>query len=281
MTRPGVLWRVTAAAVLGALVVLYLFPYGWMVLTAIKPLPEFYRFPAAILPAHVTFSPFVSVMVGRGYSVLLRNSLVACLAAVAGALVTALLIVYPITRLGVSPRFRRGLMNWILSLRFLPPIVVVIPFFDIVRRAGLYDNLLALVLLYAVFALPFATWMLKGFLLEVPAEIEEAALVDGASRWRAFFSVLLPQLAPALLATAVIAFALSWSEFMFAFILTATPRSQTFPVGVASLVTQFEIIWNEMAAVGTIASAVPIALLLVARRYVLTALTFGAVREKA
>lgn len=281
MSRPGPLWRVIAITVLVALGVLYLFPYAWMVLTAVKPLAEFYRFPATIVPEKVTLAPFASVMVKRGYAILLRNSLVACLAAVAGALVAALLIVYPITRLGVSPRFRRGLMNWILSLRFLPPIVVVIPFFDIIRRIGLYDQLLALVLLYAVFALPFATWMLKGFLLEVPAEIEEAALVDGASRWRAFFAILLPQLAPALLATAVIAFALSWSEFMFAFILTATPRSQTFPIGVASLVTQFEIIWNEMAAVGAIASAVPILLLLLARRYVLTALTFGAVREKA
>ncbi|HET6948260.1 MAG TPA: carbohydrate ABC transporter permease [bacterium] len=281
MTRPSRWWRGLAFAVLTCLAVLYLFPYGWMVLTAVKPLAEFYRFPATIIPEHITFSPFVSVMVRRGYSVLLRNSLVACLAAVIGAVAAALLIVYPITRLGVSPRFRRGLMNWILSLRFLPPIVVVIPFFDIVRRAGLYDNPLSLVLLYAVFSLPFATWMLRGSLLEVPMEIEEAAFVDGATRLRAFFTILLPQLAPALLATAVITFALSWSEFMFAFILSATPRSQTFPIGVASLVTQFEIIWNEMAAAGAIASAVPVALLLLARRYVLTALTFGAIREKA
>ncbi len=252
-----------------------------MVATALKPLPEFYRFPPTLLPVDATVAPFRSVMVQRGFLVLLRNSLVACLAAVAAALVVSMLIAYPVTRLPVSPAFRRGLLNWILSLRFLPPIVVVIPFFDIIRRLGLYDTLTALVLLYTVFSLPFATWMLRGFLLEVPMEIEEAALVDGATRWYAFFVVLLPQLAPALLATAVITFALAWSEFMFAFILTATPRSQTFPIGVASLVTQFEIIWNEMAAVGTIAAVVPILLLVFARRYVIGALTFGAVREKA
>ncbi|HEU5298076.1 MAG TPA: carbohydrate ABC transporter permease [bacterium] len=275
------IWRVLAAALLVALGALYLFPYAWMVLTAIKPLAEFYRFPATILPEQVTVQPFVSVLVDRGYLTLLRNSLVVCLAAVVIGLLVAMLIAYPVTRLPVPVRFRRALLNWILSLRFLPPIVVVIPFFDLVRRAGLYDNPLSLVLLYAVFSLPFATWMLRGFLLEVPMEIEEAALVDGATRLRAFFTILLPQLAPALLATAVITFALSWSEFMFAFILSATPRSQTFPIGVASLVTQFEIIWNEMAAVGAMAAAVPVALLLLARRYVLTALTFGAIREKA
>src|SRR3989454_139223 len=242
---------------------------------------EFYRFPPTLLPVHATVEPFLSVLFARGYLVLLRNSLVACLTAVTAGMVVAMLIAYPVTRFPVPLAFRRGLMNWILSLRFLPPIVVVIPFFDIVRKLGLYDSLLSLVLLYTVFSLPLATWMLRGFLLEVPMEIEEAALVDGAGRFYAFFKILLPQLAPALLATGVITFALAWSEFMFAFILSATPRSQTFPIGVASLVTQFEIIWNEMAAVGTIAAVVPILLLLFARRYVLVALTFGVVREKA
>ena len=274
-------WQVLAIGVLVVLTVVYLFPFYWMVVTALKPLREFYTFPATLLPVHATVEPFVSVLVARRYFVLLRNSLVACLTAVGIGMVVAMLIAYPVTRLPVSPAFRRGLLNWILSLRFLPPIVVVIPFFDIVRRLRLYDNLLAVVLLYAVFSLPLATWMLRGALLEVPMELEEAALVDGASRFYAFFKILLPQLAPALLATTVISFSLAWSEFMFAFILTATPRSQTLPIGVASLVTQFEIIWNEMAAVGTIAAVVPILLLLLARRHVIAALTFGAVREKA
>jgi len=114
-----------------------------------------------------------------------------------------------------------------------------------------------------------------------PQEVEEAAFVDGASRWRAFFQILLPMLSPGLLAAAVITFALSWSEFLYALILTATPRSQTFSIGVWSFVTEFEIIWNQMAAVGVISALVPVGLLLLARRYVISALTFGAVREKA
>ena len=273
--------RVLAVSLLLLLAVLYFLPFYWMVVTALKPLAAFYRFPPTLVPEGATLAPFLSVMVRRGFLVLLRNSLVVCLAGAGLGVAVSMLIVYPVTRMAVPPAFRRGLLNWILSLRFLPPIVVVIPFFDIVRQVGLYDSLLSLILLYTVFSLPFATWMLKGFFLEIPREIEEAALVDGATRWCAFLRILLPQLAPALLASMVITFALAWSEFMFAFILTATPRSQTFPIGVASLVTQFEIIWNEMAAAGTIAAAVPILLLLLARRYVVSALTFGAVREKA
>lgn len=273
--------RIVGIVVLAVLAVLYLFPFYWMVTTAVRPLADFYQYPPPIIPSEATLESFSSVLIGRQYITLLRNSLIACLGAVAFGIAIGMLIAYPVTRLPVPPAFRRGLLNWILSLRFLPPIVVVIPFFDIIRRLGLYDALGSLVLLYTVFSLPFATWMLRGFLLEVPMEIEEAALIDGASRLRAFFTILVPQLSPALLATAVITFALAWSEFMFGFILTATPRSQTFPIGVASLVTQFQIIWNEMAAVGTIAAIVPILLLLFARRYVVTALTFGAVREKA
>ena len=273
--------RVLVYLLLAFFVVLYLFPFYWMVATALKSLADLYRYPPTLVPTPPTVEPFLSVLFKRHYVRLLLNSVLVSLAAVLAGIVLSLLITYPLTRMPVSARFRRGLLGWILSLRFLPPIVVVIPFFDIIRGLGLYDTRSALVLLYTVFSLPFSVWMLKGFLSEIPMELEEAAMVDGATRLVAFFRVLLPQLAPALLATGVITFALMWSEFMFAFILTATPRAQTFSIGVASLVTQFEIIWNDMAAAGVISAFVPIALLLAGRRYVVQALTFGIVWEKS
>ena len=122
--------------------------------------------------------------------------------------------------------------------------------------------------------------MLKGFLAEIPLELEEAALVDGANRWTSFRRVLLPLAAPGLMAAATIVFTFAWSEFLFALILTATPQSQTFPVGVQGLVTQFEIIWNDMAAAGVIAMSVPLVLMVVARKYLVAGLTFGVIREK-
>ena len=283
--RPGLRGRRLARGLvllaLGVLAVVYLFPFLWMVSTSLKPTGELYVQPPTLLPAHPTLGAYAAALGAGGDWVLLRNSVVACVATVALSLALALLIAYPITRLAVSARFRRGLLSWLLSLRFLPSMVVVVPVFATVRVVGLYDNLAALVLVYTAFSLPFAVWMLKGFLLETPAEIEEAALVDGAGRWRAFFQILLPQLSPGLLAAGVITFALAWSEFLYALILTATPRSQTFSIGVWSFVTEFEIIWNQMAAVGVIAAAVPVGLLLLARRYVVSALTFGAVREKS
>jgi multiple sugar transport system permease protein len=133
---------------------------------------------------------------------------------------------------------------------------------------------------YTIFNLPLSIWMLKGFLEEIPIEIEEAALTDGATRWQAFRAVLLPLSRTGILAAAVIVFAFDWAEFLFAFILTATPQSMTFPVGVQGLVTQFDIIYNDMAAGGVIAILIPLALMIGARRYVMTGLTFGVIREK-
>src|SRR5207249_4589992 len=123
----------------------------------------------------------------------------------------------------------------------------------IVRTVQIYDQPIALIGIYSLFNLPFAIWMLKGFLTEIPLELEDAALVDGASRWIAFWRILLPLAAPGIMAAGIIIFTFAWSEFLFALILTATPNSQTFPVGVQGLVTQFEIIWKDMAASGVIA----------------------------
>ena len=196
------------------------------------------------------------------------------------AICVAFAICYPITRLPASPRLRRFVLNWALSLRFLPPVAVVIPYFAIVRTIGLYNQLPALIVVYAIFNLPLAIWMLRGFLDEIPLEIEEAALVDGASRWYAFRTILLPLSRTGILAVVIIVFAFDWAEFMFAFILTATPQAMTFPVGVQGLVTQFEIIWNDMAAGGVIAILIPLSLMLIARRHVMSGLTFGVIRDK-
>jgi multiple sugar transport system permease protein len=260
--------------------VVYLFPLYWLLATALKSRAEVFRSEPTLVPNAPTLSAFGEVLFGQQFIRLLVNSVLVCAATMVLAIVLGLAIAYPLTRLAVSQRLRARVLNWALSLRFLPPIAVVVPYFGIVRALGLYDRPLALILVYSLANLPFALWMLKGFLREIPLEVEEAAFVDGASRWQAFRQVLLPLARPGILASAIIIFAFAWSEFLFALILTATPQGQTFPVGVQGLVTQFEIIWHQMAAAGVIAIIVPLALMLLARRYVISGLTFGVIREK-
>jgi multiple sugar transport system permease protein len=272
--------RPLAWLVLGLTGLVYLLPLYWLLVTSLKSKAELYRGTVTLYPHAPTLEAYERVLVERGFWMLLRNSLLVCGATVLVTLALGLLITYPITRLRASPRLRQGVLNRALSLRFLPPVAVVIPYFAVVRTAHLYDTPQALILIYSLFNLPFAIWMLKGFLDEIPAEIEEAAYTDGGDRWTVFRRVLLPLAAPGLLASGIIFFTFTWSEFLFALILTATPRSQTFPVGVQGLVTQFEVIWNDMAASGAIAMALPLVLALLARRYLVAGLTFGVIREK-
>ena len=272
--------RPLAWLVLGLAGLVYLLPLYWLLVTSLKSKAELYRGTVTLYPHAPTLEAYQRVLVERGFWMLLRNSVLVCGATVLVTLALGLLITYPITRLRASPRLRQGVLNRALSLRFLPPVAVVIPYFAVVRTARLYDTLQALIFIYALFNLPFAVWMLKGFLDEIPVEIEEAAYTDGGSRWTVFRRVLLPLAGPGLLASGIIVFTFTWSEFLFALILTATPRSQTFPVGVQGLVTQFEVIWNDMAASGAIAMALPLVLALFARRYLVAGLTFGVMREK-
>jgi multiple sugar transport system permease protein len=259
---------------------IFVFPLYYLVVTSLKTTAELFQAVPTLFPQAPTIEPYFSVLFTRGLGGLLVNSVIVGVSATALALVVAFAICYPITRLPIQVGTRSFVLNWALSLRFLPPIAVVIPYFTIVRTIGLYNQIPALVIVYTIFNLPLSIWMLKGFLEQIPAEVEEAAMVDGGTRFQAFRLVLLPLSSTGILAAGIIVFAFDWAEFLFAFILTATPQSMTFPVGVQGLVTQFEIIWNDMAAGGVIAILIPLIMMLLARRYVLTGLTFGVIREK-
>jgi multiple sugar transport system permease protein len=280
LTRGILLRTALAVLALGTAGILYGFPLYWLFVTSLKSKAELFASSVHLVPHNPTLAAYSSVLIERGFWVLLKNSVIVCFSTVVVTLVLGLLITYPITRLPVPPRLRVNILIWALSLRFLPPIAVVIPYFAIVRTLQIYDQPIALIGIYSLFNLPFAIWMLKGFLEEIPLELEDAALVDGANRWIAFWRVLLPLAAPGVMAAGIIVFTFAWSEFLFALILTATPNSQTFPVGVQGLVTQFEIIWNDMAASGVIAMALPLVLMVIGRRYIVAGLTFGVIREK-
>lgn len=272
--------KILIALLLLTVMFFYLFPIFWMLVTSLKSLAELYSYPPNILPAKPTIEPFGLVLIEKEYTWLIKNSLIVNTLTVILTLLLALLIDYPIVYMKIPQKLGRSVLNGVLSIRFLPGIVIIIPFFAIVLKVGLYNSVYSLVLIYTVYSLPLAVYMLHGFLKEIPMELEEAALVDGANRLKTFFLIILPLLSPAILAIAVITFALSWNEFLFALILTATPAAQTFSIGVWRLVGQFEILWNEMAAVGIVALSIPILMLIFARKYVISALTFGLVREK-
>ena len=261
--------------------VVCLFPFFWIASTSLKTESELFDYPSTVLPKKATLKGYRKLLIDQGYYIYLKNSLIACLSSMALTLILATLIVYPITRMRVSPSLARGVLTWLLFVRLLHPIILLIPLFEIIQGAGLYDRLVSLVILYTVLQLPLAVWILRGFFQEIPLELEEAAFIDGASRPVAFFKVFLPQVAPALFVVAILVFVWTWSEFLAALILTGSLRSQTFPIGLWKLVGQFTMDWRGMSAAAVIAVAVPTGLLFAVRGYVIRGLSFGIVREKA
>jgi multiple sugar transport system permease protein len=157
-------------------------------------------------------------------------------------------------------------------------IAIVVPIFLILQQLGLLNKHLGLILVYTAFNLPFVVWMMRSFFHEIPIDLEEAAMVDGASRLSAFWHVMLPLAAPGLVATAIFAIIVTYNEFFFALTLTSTPAAATLPVGTAALIGKTQTLFGEMAAAGVVATAPIVFFALLVQRHLVRGLTMGAVK---
>ncbi|MFE4668026.1 carbohydrate ABC transporter permease [Streptomyces sp. NPDC056716] len=215
------------AALLGYLVFLA-FPFLWLLSTAFKPPRELGSLHPTWIPDRPTLDNFRQAFEEQP---LLRAGLNSLLAAVAAALV-AVLVATPMAYVMARQRGRlaRAASGWVVVSQAFPFVLVIIPLFLVLKNLRLIDSVPGLVLVYVVWALPFALWMLTGYVRAVPVELEEAAAVDGAGRLRTLVSVTAPLLAPGIVATALFAFITAWNEFFFALVLLKTPEKQTLPV---------------------------------------------------
>ena len=177
-------------------------------------------------------------------------------------------------------RFRgnRPLMFLFLVTQMVPAILLLLPYFVTMRVLGLLDSYVGLVLAYSSFALPFCTWMLKGFFDSIPREIDEAAMIDGASRLQALLRVVVPLALPGMAATGLFAFLVSWNHYLFALGLATSPQMYTLPVGIALSIGEFRIAWPDLMAGAAIASVPTILVYSFLERYFVQGLTAGAVK---
>lgn len=170
------------------------------------------------------------------------------------------------------------LLFFILSTRMLPAVVVAVPLFLLFRQVGLHDTHLGMIILYTVFNLSLSTWLLKGFIDEIPKEYEEAAMVDGYSRWQSFFKIVFPQTSTGLAATTVFCFIFAWNEYAFALMMTSE-KARTAPPAIATMLGRGGIEWAAIAA-GTLAFLIPVIIVaFLLRRHLLRGVTFGAIRQ--
>ena len=177
-------------------------------------------------------------------------------------------------------RFNTGDHNfafWILSQRFLPLVAVVFPIFLLFRIVQWVDTYHGLIILYATFSLPFVIWMMRGYFRDVPVEVEESALVDGASRWRVLTRITLPLSIPGLIATAVFTIIFTWNEFLFALVLTRV-KVVTLPVALSGYFGSQSAFWGEAAALSLVATVPIVILTLLVQRHLVAGLTLGAIK---
>jgi multiple sugar transport system permease protein len=246
-----------------------------MLATAVKPPNEWLTNPPVFIPSRLYFTNFTDALFFyNGIKGLLDSAIVAFSSTAIGMLIGTL-AAYSIAR------FKTGGTNlsfFILSILFMPPVAVAIPMFLFWSNLGLVDTYLALIVQYLIFTVPFVTWLMKGFFQDVPVELEESALVNGASRLRAFWDVVLPSVRPALVATALFALIFTWNEFTFA-VLLSRGRVTTLPFILPTLMESHNILWGDIAAIATI-GALPVVIIAFAlQRYLVRGLSFGAIKS--
>jgi ABC-type glycerol-3-phosphate transport system permease component len=258
-----------------AVTLLFIGPVLWMVETALKTGNEaFSAAPTFLFRPH--FENFAHVFWESAFGGALSTSLLTAGLSTICALLLGAGIAFPLAR-QKQGAVQRQLAMWILSLRILPPIVVIIPMFLLLRLVGLTGTAWSLVILYTYMNLPLTVWLLRGFFADLPVEIEEASYVDGASRIRSFFGITLPLALPGVISTGLLAFIFAWNEFLFANILTGA-NTRTGPVALTEYVNPVSVEWNNIMAAGTLV-VLPVWIgALAVQRYLVRGMTLGAVK---
>jgi multiple sugar transport system permease protein len=270
--------RATPAATVGliALVLIILVPFWWIASMSFKTYEQIQFATSIYVPRPFTWENYSGLWLDTRFPLWLRNSLVTAVVVTAITTVVATLSGYAVARL----RFpgRQGVASLILILYLVPPALLFIPLYRVLAELGATNNLSALFLSYPTFTVPFCTWLLIGFFKALPRELEEAAMVDGATRTKALLKVLLPLAMPGIVASAIFAFTLSWNEFLYALVFIQDERLLTVPVGLNLLIYGDVFHWGQLMAASVITTLPVVALYMFIHRWMVEGLTAGSVK---
>ena len=268
-------WRIALLVLTVALVwLVFLFPLIWLIMMSLKTQVDMFAVPPLFI-FQPTLEHYQTTFADRDFRQAATNSLIVTSVSVVASLVLGGMAGYSLARF--RSRRSEGLALGLIIGRMIPPIVFVVPLFLLFNRLGLRNQHLGLILVYTAFNLPFVVWMLRSFFEEVPVDLEQAAMIDGATRFRAFWTVTMPLAAAGIAATAVVVAIAAWSEFLFALILTG-PRTTTLPVHLAAFVSDRAIDWGGVASTGVLVILPLVALGLLVQRNLVKGLTMGAMK---
>jgi multiple sugar transport system permease protein len=276
MRRTSRLGSLAGYAVLVALVVWTLGPLYWMVVTSLKTNSEIYGTTATLWPHRPTLANYDVLFARTPFLVYFRNSTVIALITTALTVLTSALGAYALVRLNFPGR--RLLARILVYTYLVPQSLLFIPLFTILVNTGLSNSRTGLVLAYLGFTVPFCTWLLMGYFMSVPVELEEAGLVDGCSRAGVLFRIIMPVTLPALAVTAFFSFTLSWNEYLYASVFVSDVNAKTLPTGIPSFIIEDVFFWGPMMASTLLSAIPPLVVYFVFQRWLITGLTLGAVK---
>lgn len=253
-----------------------LFPLFWTLSTSIKTRNDTFILPPKFFSFEPTWKNYIAIFDTRGFGQIYLNTVAITLASTVLCVLVSTLAAYSLAR---SPRFRsrRPLEVSMILVRAIPAIVIMVPLFTITSKLGVYDNHLALILMYAAVNVPFATWLMTSFVEQVPVTLEQSAAVDGAGRLQILLHVVLPLILPGMAATTIFVALLAWNEFLIP-VMLAGNSAKTLPVFISGFISARNLDWGPMAAASSLA-ILPIAILtVVAQRWLISGLSSGAIK---
>jgi multiple sugar transport system permease protein len=263
-------------AVLALILAIVFVPMYWIVVTSFKTGRQILLSQNVYAPQPFTVENYLYLFEESRFALWFRNSAITATASTLLSLVIGTAGAYALTRLRFAGRRTLGAV--VLVTYLVPPGLMFIPLYQTFIRIGYTDSLGTLILAYPTFLVPFVTWLLMGFFRSIPRQLEEAALVDGATRVQALVHVVLPLAAPGLLAAGLFCFTLSWNEFLYALIFIADDSLKTLPVGLAEFVVSDFAFWGQLMAAAALASLPVIVVYIYLHKYMVQGLTAGAVK---
>jgi multiple sugar transport system permease protein len=253
------------------------FPIYWMVVSSLRPERDLFA-PPTLWPSSIDtgLKAYRTLLELTDYPVQFRNSVLVALAVVAITLVVSVLIAYVVTRYRIPGK--TIIVGSMLYAYMFPPLLLAIPLLSIFANLGLADTLWAVIAAHCTLTIPLGVWLLWGFFKVMPLDLEEAAMVDGCTRAGAFFRVVLPLSLPGIVTVAIFAFLLSWTDYIFAFVLVSSDSQKTLPVGLASILGTFDARWGELMAGATLIALPLLILFTFLSRYFIQGLAAGAMK---
>lgn len=259
-----------------AVAALALLPLLWGLSTALKPTAQILTYPPAWLPNPPTLLSFEQVWTQSNLPIYFRNSVWVTVISLVLSLFLSVHAAYGLARFGF--RGKAALMVGLLATSMIPGIAILVPLYNLAVHTGLYNTATGMIIVYAAWNVPMLVWLLKGFFESIPAELEEAALVDGCGRFKAFYLIVLPMSRPGLLAGSIMAVMFVWNDFLIGFTLAISEQRRILPVGLYTYISNYGVEWGQLMAATIIALAPVIITFFVLQRFLVQGLMSGAVK---